>query len=131
MKGTPQNMMKMAHYEDLIGEIMAYFAQKSDRLRKMGVNDIIIDPGFGFGKNIEHNFLLLKNLDLFKVFNLPVMVGLSRKSMIYKTLGLSPEHALNGTTVLNTLALKKGANILRVHDVKQAREAILLVGKCD
>ena len=129
MKGTPQNMMEMTHYDDMIKEIMDYFSRKYNLLRKMGVKDIIIDPGFGFGKNLQQNFLLLKNLEQFKIFELPIMVGLSRKSMIYKTLETKPEEALNGTTVLNTLALNKGANILRVHDVRQAREAILLVGK--
>jgi dihydropteroate synthase len=129
MKGTPQDMKERAHYDDMMKEIMEYFSRKFDQLRQLGVKDIVIDPGFGFGKNIQHNFCLLNNLNQFKIFELPVLVGLSRKSMIYKTLNIEPDEALNGTTVLNTLALLNGADILRVHDVKQAREAITLVGK--
>lgn len=129
MKGTPQNMKEQAHYEDMMKEIMDYFSQKYDQLRRLGVKDIILDPGFGFGKNVEHNYQLLNNLDQFKIFELPLMVGLSRKSMIYKVLNMSPDEALNGTTVLHTIALQKGANILRVHDVKQAGEVITLVAK--
>jgi len=129
MKGTPQNMKEKAHYQDLLKEIMGYFSGKLDHLRKLGVNDVILDPGFGFGKTIQHNYYLLKHLEQFKIFELPIMVGLSRKSMIYKVLGSSPEGALNGTTALNTIAMMKGANILRVHDVKAARELITLMGK--
>ncbi|MGM0531079.1 MAG: dihydropteroate synthase [Bacteroidota bacterium] len=129
MKGTPQDMKYKAWYEDMMKEIMDYFSLKYDQLRKMGVNDIILDPGFGFGKNVEHNYQLLHNLDQFKIFELPIMVGLSRKSMIYKVLDTTPDESLNGTTVLNSIALMKGANILRVHDVKQAREVITLEEK--
>jgi len=127
MKGTPQDMKERAHYEDMMKEIMDYFSGKYDQLRKLGVNDIILDPGFGFGKTVQHNYQLLYNLNQFKIFELPVMVGISRKSMIYKTLDITPDESLNGTTVLNTIALMNGANILRVHDVKEAREVIKLV----
>jgi dihydropteroate synthase len=130
MKGTPQDMKERAHYEDMMKEIMDYFSGKYEQLRKLGVNDIILDPGFGFGKTVQHNYQLLHNLNQFKIFELPVMVGISRKSMIYKTLDISPDESLNGTTVLNTIALMNGANILRVHDVKEAREVIQLVEKC-
>jgi dihydropteroate synthase len=129
MKGTPQNMKEMAHYDDLIGEIMDYFSQKYDQLKKKGVNDVIIDPGIGFGKNIEHNFLLMKKLEQFQVFNLPLLLGISRKSMIFKTLNIEPADALNGTTVMNTVGLMSGADILRVHDVKEAKETIKLLQK--
>mgnify|MGYP006279321285 CR=1 FL=1 len=129
MKGTPQDMKERAHYEDMMKEIMDYFSGKYDHLRKLGVNDIILDPGFGFGKTVQHNYQLLYNLNQFKIFELPVMVGISRKSMIYKTLDITPDESLNGTTVLNTIALMNGANILRVHDVKEAREVIALVEK--
>ena len=129
MKGTPQNMKEMATYDDLVGEVMDYFSQKYDQLRKKGVNDVIIDPGIGFGKNIEHNFLLMKKLEQFQLFNLPLLLGISRKSMIFKTLNIEPADALNGTTVMNTVGLLSGADILRVHDVKEAREAIKLVQK--
>jgi dihydropteroate synthase len=129
MKGTPQDMKERAHYQEMMKEITRYFSEKTDRLRSLGVNDVILDPGFGFGKTIEHNYELLSRLDELKIFELPLMVGLSRKSMIYKVLGVDPGQALNGTTVLNTLALERGANILRVHDVKQAREAIIIRDK--
>jgi len=131
MKGTPQNMKERAHYEDMLKEITLYFSSKLDQLRQLGAKDIILDPGFGFGKTIEHNYLLLKRLDELKIFGLPILVGLSRKSMIYKVLDLDPAQSLNGTTVLNTLALFSGANILRVHDVKEAREVIALKDKLD
>ena len=131
MKGTPQNMKEKAHYREMMKEITRYFSEKTDRLRRLGVNDVILDPGFGFGKTIEHNYELLSRLDELKIFELPLMVGLSRKSMIYKLLGVEPGQALNGTTVLNTLALERGANILRVHDVKQAREAITIRDKME
>ncbi|MFO8236627.1 MAG: dihydropteroate synthase [Bacteroidales bacterium] len=129
MKGNPQNMRHKAQYNDLIGEITAYFAEKVDFLRTLGVKDMIIDPGFGFSKTIAHNFILLRNLKDFAIFNLPLLVGLSRKSMIYKTLDISPQESLNGTTALNTLALLQGADILRVHDVKEARETMRLFDK--
>ena len=129
MKGTPQNMKEKAHYTEIMKEITRYFSARLDELRRLGVKDIMLDPGFGFGKTIEHNYQLLNRLDELKIFGLPLMVGLSRKSMIYKVLDISPDEALNGTTALNTLALERGANILRVHDVKQAREIITLKDK--
>jgi len=124
MKGSPQNMQKNPFYKNVTKEILMFFSEKLSRIRHAGVNDIIIDPGFGFGKTIEHNYTILKQLDVFKIFELPVMVGLSRKSFIYKVLKTVPEESLNGTTVLNTIALVNGASILRVHDVKEAKEAI-------
>jgi len=131
MKGTPQNMKEKAHYDDLMDEVLKYFARKYDQLRNMGVNDVILDPGFGFAKNIEQNFLLMNKLKQFMIFELPLLVGISRKSMVFNTLNVSPQEALNGTTVLNTIALLQGANILRVHDVKQAKEVIQLVQKLE
>ena len=122
--GTPRTMQEDPQYDDIIKDISNYFSEKVKKLTKLGVVDIIIDPGFGFGKNLEHNYELLNRLDSFKVFQLPVMAGLSRKSMIWKSLEIKPEEALNGTTVANTLALLGGADILRVHDVKEASEAI-------
>ena len=124
MKGTPQNMQKNPSYKNVTKEIFMFFSEKLSRIRNAGVNDIIIDPGFGFGKTIEHNYTILKQLDTFKIFELPVVVGLSRKSFIYKVLKTVAEESLNGTTVLNTIALVNGASILRVHDVKEAKEAI-------
>ncbi len=124
IQGTPADMQEDPHYEDVIKEISNYFSERVKRLTKFGVEDIIIDPGFGFGKNLDHNYELLNRLDSFKVFQLPVMVGLSRKSMIWKALEITPETALNGTTVVNTLALMGGADILRVHDVKEAVEVV-------
>jgi dihydropteroate synthase len=129
MQGIPDNMQINPHYTDLIKEIIMYFSSKVDLLKKMGVIDVILDPGFGFGKTIEHNFSLMKNLYAFKIFELPILVGISRKSMIYKSLNTTPEQALNGTTSLNTLALLSGASILRVHDVKEAMETITLIEK--
>ena len=129
MQGTPQNMQMNPHYDNLLKEVFLYFAERVQKLRDLGVKDIIIDPGFGFGKTLEHNYELMNHLDEFRLFELPLLVGISRKSMIYKLLGTTPEEALNGTTVLNTLALMKGANILRVHDVKAAKEAVTLVEK--
>lgn len=129
IKGTPENMQKNPVYDDLVEEIMNYFSERINKLKNLGVNDIIIDPGFGFGKTLEHNYELLNKLDYFKIFELPILAGLSRKSMINKVLEVSPENALNGTTVLNTIALTKGADILRVHDAKQASEAIKLIKK--
>ena len=129
MQGTPQDMQMNPHYDHLLKEVFLYFAERVQKLRDLGVKDIIIDPGFGFGKTLEHNYELMNHLDEFRLFELPLLVGISRKSMIYKLLGTNPEEALNGTTVLNTLALMKGANILRVHDVKAAKEAVTLVEK--
>ncbi len=126
MKGTPNNMQNNPTYENVIKEIFIYLNEKIETLKRLGVKDIIIDPGFGFGKTIEHNYAILRNLNAFKLFELPILAGLSRKSMIYKPLNTSPNHALNGTTVLNTLALQNGATILRVHDVKEAVETIKL-----
>ncbi len=129
MKGNPQNMQNDPVYEDIMAEIIKWFSEKKQELVLMGVKDIIIDPGFGFGKTIEHNFILLNNLEQFSILDLPVLTGLSRKSMIWKTLGIRPEESLNGTTVLNTIALLKGISILRVHDVAEAVEAIRLVSR--
>lgn len=129
MQGTPQNMQMNPHYDHLLKEVFLYFAERVQKLRDLGAKDIIIDPGFGFGKTLEHNYELMNHLDEFQLFELPLLVGISRKSMIYKLLGTTPEKALNGTTVLNTIALMKGANILRVHDVKAAKEAVTLVEK--
>ncbi|MFZ4741357.1 MAG: dihydropteroate synthase [Bacteroidales bacterium] len=128
IKGAPENMQQNPIYENLIEEMMLYFAEKVNKLRLLGVNDIILDPGFGFGKTLEHNYQLLQKLDLFKFHELPILVGVSRKSMINKVLNTSPAGALNGTTVLNTIALLKGAKILRVHDVREAVEAVKLCG---
>ncbi len=128
MKGTPQTMQQNPHYESLIPEILQYFIQKVKKLNDLGAYELIIDPGFGFGKNLEHNYELLNKLDTLNILQLPVLAGFSRKSMIYKQLDSSPAEALNGTTVCNTIALLKGAKILRVHDVKPAMEAISLVG---
>ncbi|NJW53767.1 dihydropteroate synthase [Salinimicrobium oceani] len=127
MRGTPQTMKGLNEYEDLVQDILFYFSQKIREARAAGINDLIIDPGFGFSKNIRHNFELLSKSDLFKNLELPVLAGLSRKSLIYKTFDSTPDEALNGTTVLNTIALMKGANILRVHDVKEAVECVKLV----
>ena len=129
MKGTPQNMQANPHYDNLLKEVFYYFSEKVQKLRDLGVKDILIDPGFGFGKTIEHNYQLMNHLEEFSLFEVPLLVGISRKSMIYKLLDTSPEEALNGTTVLNTIALMKGANILRVHDVRPAMEAVKMVGK--
>ena len=129
MKGTPQNMQANPHYDNLLKEVFYYFSEKVQKLQDLGVKDILIDPGFGFGKTIEHNYQLMNHLEEFSLFEVPLLVGISRKSMIYKLLDSSPEEALNGTTVLNTIALMKGANILRVHDVRPAMEAVKMVGK--
>lgn len=130
MQGTPDSMQLAPHYENLRQEVMLYFAERIDRLCQMGAKDIIVDPGFGFGKTMEHNYELMAHLEDFHVFGLPLLVGISRKSMIYKLLGGTPQTSLNGTTVLNTIALTKGAHILRVHDVKEAAEAKRIVGMC-
>lgn len=127
MKGTPDTMQLQAVYEDVVKEVLDFFIEKVEECHKAGIRDVIIDPGFGFGKTIPHNFTLLKNLAVFKMLNSPILAGLSRKSTIYKTLGTSADEALNGTTVLNTISLINGANILRVHDAKEAREAIALM----
>ena len=127
MQGTPDTMQQAPHYDNLRREVMLYFAERIDRLCQMGAKDIIVDPGFGFGKTLEHNYELFHHIDDFNLFNLPLLVGISRKSMIYKLLGGTPQTSLNGTTVLNTIALMKGAHILRVHDVKEAVEAKRIV----
>ena len=129
MQGTPATMQQAPHYDNLRREVMLYFAERIDRLCQMGAKDIIVDPGFGFGKTLEHNYELFHHLDDFNLFNLPLLVGISRKSMIYKLLGGTPQTSLNGTTVLNTIALMKGVHILRVHDVKEAVEAKRIVMK--
>ena len=126
MKGVPETMHYDTSYENIIKEILDFFIKKINECRLAGIKDVIIDPGFGFGKTIEHNFTLLKNLSIFKMLERPVMAGISRKSTIYKTLNTGVEDSLNGTTVLNTLALQNGADILRVHDVKEAKEAVTL-----
>jgi len=127
IKGTPSTMHLHAQYEHIGLEILDYFVRKVDACRQAGIKDVIIDPGFGFAKTIDQNFQLLKQLHLFKQLNVPLLCGLSRKSTVYKTLGVTANDALNGTTVLNTIALLNGADILRVHDAKEAREAIILI----
>ena len=129
MRGMPADMMKNNKYNNLIKDILYYFSKKIEAARSAKVNDIIIDPGFGFSKDIDQNYSLLKNLDLLKSLNLPILVGLSRKSMIYKLLKTTPEYALNGSTTLNTIALLNGASILRVHDVKEAMECIKITNQ--
>jgi len=129
MKGTPQNMQDNPYYEDIIFEIRSYFSKKINLLRQLGLNDIILDVGFGFGKTIEHNYELLKNLNLFNIFEVPLLAGLSRKSMLYKVLDTNATKALNATSVANTLALQNGTSILRVHDVKEAYETIQIVNQ--
>ncbi len=126
MKGNPQTMQSLAQYENVTKEVLFYFSEKVAQARSLGINDLIIDPGFGFAKTLEQNFEVMNNLELFQMLDLPILVGISRKSMIYKTLDTSAEFALNGTTVLNTIALQKGSNILRVHDVKEAIECVKL-----
>lgn len=129
MKGTPQNMQKNPHYDNLMAEIMLYFAKKVEELRQLGVKDMIIDPGFGFAKSLDDNYKLLSHMEYLNEFELPVLVGVSRKSMIFKLFGCTPDEALNGTTVIDTIALMKGASILRVHDVRQAVEAVTIYQK--
>ena len=127
MKGTPKTMQSLANYDDLLKEMNFYFSERIAKARNFGLNDIIIDPGFGFAKTIEHNYELLQNLELLQFHDLPILAGISRKSMIYKTLETSPEDALNGTTFLHAFCLQKGSNILRVHDVKEAVECVKLM----
>lgn len=124
MRGTPQTMSKLTQYNDIIKEMLFYFSQQIAAARAAGINDIVIDPGFGFAKTLEQNYFVMQNLELFSITGLPLLAGISRKSMIYKLLETSPKEALNGTTVLNTIALSKGAKILRVHDVKEAVETV-------
>ncbi len=130
MKGTPQNMNQLAQYEDVFNEVYDYFTDKYHQLKQLGVKDVILDPGFGFAKKTEHSYALMNRLQDFNVLQLPLLVGISRKNMIYKTLGITAAEALNGTTALNTIALTKGANILRVHDVKEAVEAVRIWEMC-
>lgn len=126
MRGTPQTMQTLTQYDDLLKELLFYFSEKIALARSFGISDLIVDPGFGFAKSLEQNFELLNKLELLQMLELPFLVGVSRKSMIYKTLDTDSDHALNGTTSLNTIALMKGAKILRVHDVKAAVECVQL-----
>lgn len=131
MKGTPKTMQSLANYDDLLKEMNFYFSERIAKARRFGLNDIIIDPGFGFAKTLEQNYELLQNLELLQFHDLPILSGISRKSMIYKALETAPEAALNGTTFLHAFCLQKGANILRVHDVKEAVECVKLMGQLD
>lgn len=126
MRGTPQTMQTLTNYEDVVKEVLLYFSERISTARSLGINDIIIDPGFGFAKTLEQNFEMLQKMELFQLLELPILVGISRKSMIYKKLNSNAKDSLNGTTVLNTISLLKGANILRVHDVKEAMECVTL-----
>ncbi len=130
MKGTPQNMNQQAQYHNIFTEVYDYFAQRYYQLKQLGVNDVIIDPGFGFAKKREHSYALMNQLQDFNLLQLPILAGISRKTMIYGLLGVTAEEALNGTTALNTIALTKGADILRVHDVKEAVEAVKIWEAC-
>ena len=129
MRGNPQTMQTLTDYDDIVKEMLFYFSEKVAKARSFGINDLIIDPGFGFAKTIDQNYEVFQKMELFNILELPLLVGISRKSMIYKTLNTTIENALNGTTVLNTLALTKGAKILRVHDVKEAMECVALFNK--
>lgn len=126
MQGTPQTMQHTPHYEDVVVEVIRHLAERTDRLHQMGVADVILDPGFGFGKTLDHNYALLAHLSELHSLHCPLLVGVSRKSMIYKALDITPQQALNGTTVLHTLALERGTHFLRVHDVREAVEAVRL-----
>lgn len=126
MRGTPQTMQQFTQYDDLINDILSYFYQKIDTFRKLGIKDVILDPGFGFAKTLEQNFELLKKARSLQIFGCPLLIGISRKSMIYRLLQTDPSQALNGTTALNMFSLMQGANLLRVHDVKEAKETITL-----
>ena len=128
MKGNPQTMQSLTHYDDIVKEMIYYFSERIFEARKLGINDLIVDPGFGFAKTLEQNYEVMQKLNIFKQLELPVLVGISRKSMINKLLETSAQEALNGTTFLNAIALEKGANILRVHDVKEAVECVKLFG---
>lgn len=129
MRGNPQTMQSLTDYNDIVKEMIFYFSERIQKARSFGILDIVIDPGFGFAKTLEQNYEVLYKMELFEMLELPILVGVSRKSMIYKVLESSPQEALNGTSVLNTIALQKGAKILRVHDVKEAVECIKLVSK--
>ena len=129
MRGNPQTMQSLTDYNDIVKEMIFYFSERIQKARSFGISDIIIDPGFGFAKTLEQNYEVLHKMELFSILELPILAGISRKSMIYKVLEKTPQEALNGTSVLNTIALQKGAKILRVHDVKEAVECIKLVSK--
>jgi dihydropteroate synthase len=129
MRGNPQTMQSLTQYEDIVKEMLFYFSEKVRKARSFGINDLILDPGFGFAKTTDQNYEVLQEMELFNLLELPVLAGVSRKSMIYKTLGNTAQEALNGTTVINTIALTKGAKILRVHDVKEAVECVTLMNK--
>lgn len=129
IRGTPQNMQDAPHYEDVLKEVMNYFEERIAQLKELGFSKIILDPGFGFGKTVEHNIQILKNLEQFNRFGFPILIGLSRKSIINKILNISSKDSLNGTSILNTLAIQNGARILRVHDVKEAVEVVRLVNQ--
>ncbi len=129
MRGNPQTMQTLTEYDDIVKEMLFYFSEKVKKSRSLGINDLIVDPGFGFAKTTDQNYEVLQKMELFNLLELPVLAGVSRKSMIYKTLGNSAQEALNGTTVINTIALTKGAKILRVHDVKEAMECVTLFEK--
>jgi len=129
MKGTPQTMQTLTQYDNICKEMLFYFSERVGKARSFGINDIIIDPGFGFAKSLEQNYEVMQKLELFQMLELPLLVGISRKSMIYKTLETTAENSLNGTTFLNAISLQKGANILRVHDVKEAVESVKLFNK--
>ena len=129
MRGTPQNMSNNTDYNNIISDLVQYFSKRIALAHSAGIKDIIIDPGFGFSKTVEQNYVVLKSLEYLHVLEKPILLGVSRKSMIYKTLNTSPEESLNGTTILNTIGLMKGTQILRVHDVKEAKEAIDLLHK--
>ena len=130
MQGRPENMQANPHYEDVLSEVMSFFRRKQRECEAAGIRDLILDPGFGFGKTLAHNYTLLSGIDVLKALGHPLLVGVSRKSMIREMLGVTTAEALNGTTVLHTISLMKGADILRVHDVREAREAVVLVGAC-
>ena len=127
MKGSPETMQRQPEYENVVKEVLDFFIKKIAECKMAGINDVIVDPGFGFGKTAQHNFQLLKQLNVFKMLDKPILAGLSRKGTVYKTLGITADEALNGTTCLNTIALMNGSNILRVHDVKEAQQAVTLL----
>jgi dihydropteroate synthase len=129
LRGNPKTMQSLTNYDDIVKEILFYFSERVAEARRFGINDLILDPGFGFAKTTDQNFEVFQKMELFKMLELPLLIGVSRKSMIYKTLDTKIEKALNGTTILNTLALTKGAKILRVHDVKEAMECVTLFNK--
>ncbi|WP_163398827.1 dihydropteroate synthase [Flavobacterium fluviatile] len=129
MRGNPQTMQSLTQYDNIVKEMLFYFSEKVSKARSLGINDLILDPGFGFAKTTDQNYEVLQKMELFNILKLPILAGVSRKSMIYKTLGITPQEALNGTTFLNTIALTKGAKILRVHDVKEAVECVALFNK--